>query len=282
MSAIDLHSHSNASDGALTPGELVERACARGLKFLALTDHDTLSGIPAAKEAAAGKLVLIPGIELSTTWEDHQIHVAGLFIDPECPELKELISAQRQRRIERAEQIGRRLESLGFKDARARTRQMAGEGAVITRGNYARFIFAEGKARSVDDAFNSYLKRGRKAYVITRWIDIAMAVEIIHRAGGAAVLAHPRRYLLSNGKLRALIKYFKDSGGDALEVASSQQRPCDRAYLADLCLRYGLLASAGSDFHNPGGWRDLGLNLDLPAKVHPVWELAVAQGYGFA
>lgn len=281
MSAIDLHTHSNASDGALTPEELVERACGRGLKFMALTDHDTTAGVAAAQQAAAGRLTLIPGIELSTTWEELQIHVAGLFIDCSCARLQELISAQRVRRIERAEQIGLKLESLGFKDARARTRLRAGEGAVITRGNYARFIFEEGKARSVDEAFSTYLKRGRRAYVKTQWTEIPAAVEIIHAAGGVAVLAHPRRYLMSNGRLRKLIAFFKKCGGEAMEVASSQQRPCDRAFLADLCVQYDLLASAGSDFHNPGGWRELGLNLELPEKVTPVWKAAAAQGHGF-
>lgn len=274
-SLIDLHSHSNASDGALSPAELVQRAVERGVRILALTDHDTVAGVKEAQQEAAGRLQLVPGIEISTTWRNFQIHIAALFIDIHSPAVTRLVQEQHEQRQVRAEAIGRLLERLGFANAYARTRAQAADGAVITRGNYARFIASTGVCRTADEAFNKYLRRGRPAYVSTRWGSVSAAVEVIKQAGGIAVLAHPRRYLMTNTKLRELIAEFKAAGGDALEVASSQQKPNDRLYLADLCVRFDLLASLGSDFHQDGCWRDLGFNLMLPkGRCTPLWESA--------
>lgn len=275
LSIIDLHCHSSASDGALSPTEVVEFAISRHLKVLALTDHDTIDGIPQAQAAAdqAG-LQLIPGIEISTSWRNFQIHVVGLFMDPLHDKLQELLARQRQKRDERAVEIGAKLERLGFADALARTKEQAAPGAAITRGNYARFIVSTGACQTSDEAFNKYLKRGRPAYVNTQWGSVAAAVETVAAAGGVAVLAHPRRYVMTNTKLRELIADFKAAGGEALEVASAQQRPADRDYLAQLCGRFDLFASAGSDFHQAGVWRDLGFNLQLPANCTPLWQSA--------
>lgn len=279
VSNIDLHSHSNASDGALSPEELVDRAIARGLTHLALTDHDTAQGVAAAAAHAEGRgISVIPGAELSTLWNNYQIHIVGLFLNLDSPELESFVAAQKQRRAERARAIGERLERQGFRNAYERCRAQAGEGANITRGNYARFIFSEGKAQSIDDAFNAYLKKGKSAYVKPCWPEIGEAVGTILAAGGVAVLAHPRRYLMTNTKLRALIEDFKSCGGEAMEVASCMQRPCDRAYLCELAGRYGMLGSMGSDFHQNTPWLDLGLSLEMPEGVIPVWEHERAKG----
>lgn len=266
MSIIDLHSHSTASDGALTPTQLVERAKERHLKVLALTDHDCVAGIAEATAAAGTDLQLVPGIEVSSTWRNFQIHVAGLFVQPDSEAMRKLVAEQRVKRIERAEQIGQKLEQLGFADAYERTKAQAGPGAVITRGNYARFIVSEGKATTTDEAFNTYLKKGKKAYVSTQWRSVPEAVQSILLSGGIPVLAHPRRYIMTNTKLRELMSEFKAAGGVAIEVCSAQQSPNDRLYLADLCERFDFLASVGSDFHQPGLWRELGKNLDLPER----------------
>ena len=271
-SLIDLHCHSTASDGALSPTEVVNFACERGLKVLALTDHDSVSGVAEATAAAQGRLQLISGIEMSTVWRNFQIHVVGLFLDINHPQLQQSLEEQRLKRVERAEEIGRKLERLGFKDAYARTKAQAQPGASITRGNYARFIASTGVCRSSDEAFNKYLKRGRPAYVKTAWGSVERAVQTIRAAGGIAILAHPRRYQMTNTKLRELIAEFKQAGGEALEVASAQQRPCDRQYLAQLCQRFDLLASLGSDFHVQGAWRDLGFNLALPSDCTALWQ----------
>ena len=271
-SAIDLHAHSSASDGALSPRDLVDFATGRRLKVLALTDHDCLDGIAEASAAAAGRLQLVPGIELSTMWRNFQIHVVGLFIDCQNPKLLAHLKKQRIKREERAHQIAQMLERCGFEQAYERTKAQAQPGACLTRGNYARFIASTGVCRSSDEAFNKYLKRGRPAYVKTQWGCIEEGVEVILAADGIPVLAHPRRYQMTNTKLRELIALFKSAGGTALEVASAQQRPADRQYLADLCQRFDLLASVGSDFHAAGTWRDPGLNLILPDKCQSLWQ----------
>ncbi|MCR5537045.1 MAG: PHP domain-containing protein [Succinivibrio sp.] len=281
MSKIDLHCHSTASDGTLKPRELVERAVELGLTHLALTDHDCVAGFAEAREAAASRLQVIPGAELSALWEGNQIHVVGLFIGLEHPELKTFLEGQLKLRIQRAEEIGSRLEKLGFADAYARTLSLSGSDTVVTRGNYARFIVAQGKAVTVDEAFNTYLKKGRKAYVRTQWPELGSVVEVILHSGGVPVLAHPLRYDLTNSKLRRLVQDFKSAGGRALEVASCQQRPCDREYLSRLAVQYELKASVGSDFHTPQQWRELGYNLDLPATVVPVWQCPEAAEYQF-
>ena len=281
MSKIDLHCHTNASDGALTPTQVVNRAIELGVTHLAITDHDTTLGVDEAQAAALDKLTLIPGIEVSTTWRSQQIHIVGLFIDHKCKALQSLIEEQNVKRLERAQKIGYKLSRIGFPDAYERTKAMAGKDAIITRGNYARFLVEVGGASSTDDAFNAFLKKGKRAYVSTSWMDISKAVEVLKEAGGVAVLAHPRRYDLTNTKLKELIAYFKEVGGIGMEVASCQQSPNERDYLASLSRQYELYASVGSDFHSEGPYRCIGRNLDLPDNVTPIWQCEEAKKYNF-
>lgn len=321
ISNIDLHSHTNASDGALSPEQIVARAFSRGLNVLAISDHDLIAGVKAAQAEAhrlnelllaqdpeapvenfikanarilgvtngtlerspqERLLTVVPGIELSSTWNNEQIHIVGLFVDVDNPELTNLIARHKLSRHERAEAIGEKLERLGFTDARARCAAQATPGAAITRGNYARFIYSEGKAESTDAAFHKYLARGKPAYVQTRWSSVPEVVEAILAAGGVPVLAHPRRYHFTNHRLRRLCTDFKDCGGMALEVSSSQQKPGDRDYLKQLCEQFGFAASSGSDFHEEGPFRDLGQNIDLPESLTPVWRCAQAEALGIS
>ncbi len=319
VSNIDLHCHTTASDGAYSPEAVVARAYSRGLNVLAITDHDGVGGVAAAvaeaqrlnqlllngdaaaptetyikpgaevlgvengsleRSPAERLLTVVPGIELSTTWREEQIHIAGLFIDINNATMQELLSQQRIERVKRAEAIGEKLDRLGFSNSYQRCCERAGVGASITRGNYARFIFEEGKAASIDDAFNQYLGRGKPAYVRTQWGTIEQAVTAIRAAGGIAVLAHPRRYKISNGRLRRLCTDFKACGGLGFEVASSQQKPLDFQYLVQLCVEFDFLASLGSDFHTDNIYRDLGQNLGLPDALTPVWRSPEAQKFG--
>lgn len=281
MGAIDLHCHSTYSDGALTPAELLDRAVARGVTHLALTDHDTTAGLEAAAAAAAGRVRLIPGMEVSSTWEETQIHITALFLPRQDARVDEFVAAQRRRREERAQNIGRKLEALGFADAYARARAQVGPDAVITRGTYARLLAAAGAAPTADAFFARYLQRGRPAFVVTEWPAPGEVIALVHAVGGLAALAHPRRYKMSNPRLRRLLQAFKVAGGDAAEVCYGQQRPCEREFLAALTREYGLMASAGSDFHLPGAWRDLGWQLELPAGVIPIWSHPAAAPYAF-
>ncbi len=279
FSKIDLHTHSKASDGALSPVELVERALSRGLTHMALTDHDCIGGIEEAQTAAKDRLTLIPGAELSTMWNGYQIHIVGLFLDTKSEALDLYLQGQRRLRVERAEAIGAKLERQGFKNAYEECKKRAAPGASITRGNYARYIVEMGRAQTTDEAFNYYLKKGKSCYVKTQWPDIRVAVDAIHASGGVAIVAHPRRYDMTNTKLRALLTYFKECGGEGMEVSSSQMSPNDLSYMQSLCLQYDFYASLGSDFHHEGPFRELGLNLYLPDDLRKIFDHPKGEPY---
>lgn len=270
----DLHSHTNASDGMLTPAQLVERAVEMRVSVLAITDHDTTSALTAAKQAIEEKglaLHLINGVEISTGWESFDIHIVGLNIDPDSKAMTGLLAAQAIRRAERAQEIARRLEKHHIPDALSGAQRFAGD-AAITRAHFARYLIELGKASDMAQVFKNYLARGKTGYVPPQWCTITEAVEAIHLAGGQAVLAHPGRYDLSAKWLRRLIIEFKQAGGDAMEVSQCQQAPQERAQLALYAQEYQLLASQGSDFHYPCAWVELGRRLFLPDKVIPVWH----------
>lgn len=141
----------------------------------------------------------------------------------------------------------------------------------MTRGHFARFLVEQGKASNIADVFKKYLARGKTGYVPPQWCTIEQAIEVIHHSGGTAVLAHPGRYNLSAKWLKRLLAHFADRGGEAIEVAQCQQAPNERAQLAGYARQYGLLASQGSDFHQPCPWIELGRKLWLPAGVEGVW-----------
>ncbi|HFZ8993256.1 TPA: RNase AM [Citrobacter freundii] len=271
----DLHSHTNASDGLLTPEALVHRAVAMRVGTLAITDHDTTAAIPAAREeiSRAGlALNLIAGVEISTTWENHEIHIVGLNIDITHPKMCEFLTRQNELRQQRARLIAQRLEKAHIPGAWEGALQLA-EGGSVTRGHFARFLVESGKAATVADVFKKYLARGKTGYVPPQWCTIEQAIDVIHHSGGTAVLAHPGRYGLSAKWLKRLIAFFALHHGDAMEVAQCQQAPNERSQLAALALAHNLRASQGSDFHQPCPWIELGRKLWLPAGVEGVWQL---------
>ena len=277
---IDLHSHTKASDGQLTPSELVQRAENRQVHFLAITDHDTIDGLAEAAQYIQDnnlKLQLINGIEVTTNWLNHEIHVVGVNIDPTYSALTELIERQKEKREERAIEMGRRLAKANIPDVYEGAKALAGEGA-ITRAHFARYMVDIGVAPTFPKIFDKYLSRGNTGYVPHDWVDLSDAIEVIQAAGGQAVLAHPDHYKLSNKWLRKLFVNFKDAGGDAMEVAMGQQSPQMRLQLGMWSKEYDLLASQGSDFHFVGRWRDLGKSLFLPDTCLPIWhDWAVCQ-----
>ncbi|WP_409455919.1 RNase RNM [Pseudescherichia sp.] len=271
----DLHSHTLASDGLLSPEELVHRAVEMRIGTLAITDHDTTSAIPAARAeiARAGlDLMLINGVEISTLWENHEIHIVGLNIDIEHPAMVTLLEEQKARRQARAMQIGERLEKAHVPGAWEGALRLANGGAV-TRGHFARFLVESGKASDVAGVFKKYLARGKTGYVPPQWCTIKQAIDVIHHSGGKAVVAHPGRYDLSAKWLKRLLAHFAEQGGDAMEVAQCQQAPNERTQLAAYAQQFGLMASQGSDFHQPCPWIELGRKLWLPAGVEAVWQL---------
>lgn len=269
----DLHCHSTASDGDLAPTAVVQRAAERGVTDLALTDHDSVAGIAEADAAAkALAMRLIPGIELSTTWQRHCIHVVGLNLDPTATDLLKGIEQLGMVRDERAREIGRRLGKLGFSAAYDTAVALTGAG-MITRTHFARALVQLGHATDEKAAFERFLAQGKPAYVGTEWVELGVAIQWIRQAGGVAVLAHPLRYKLTATKLRALLQAFVDAGGEAVEVVCGNSNHNGIVQIADLAKRHGLMASAGSDFHSPEQyWIELGRLHELPADLTPVWR----------
>jgi len=270
----DLHSHTTASDGLLTPEQLVHRAVEMGIHTLAITDHDTTAGLPAAHQEikrAGLALRLIDGVEISTLWENHEIHIVGLGIDITHPDMIAFLDGQAQRRMQRAEMIAERLEKARIPGALEGARRLA-DGGVVTRGHFARFLIEDGRATNMANVFKHYLARGKTGYVPPQWCTIEQAIDVIHHSGGQAVIAHPGRYQLSAKWLKRLLNQFAAAGGDAMEVAQCQQAPNERNQLASYAGQFGLLASQGSDFHQPCPWIELGRRLRLPDGLTPVWH----------
>ncbi|MGK2927410.1 MAG: PHP domain-containing protein [Lysobacterales bacterium] len=271
----DLHCHTTHSDGALTPAELVARAAALGVDVLSITDHDTLGAWTEARRETATLPCaprLVPGIEFSTHWEKMGIHVLGLNVDPGSDALATGVRLQTEARLERARRIGERLARQGLADAYAGAAALS-PGGYLGRPQFARYLVASGAAASVEDAFKRYLGDDQLGDVRQHWAELPQVVEWIREAGGVAVLAHPLKYKLTGSKLKRLLAEFIRAGGEGLEVISGQQQLQQTASMARLCEQLGLLASCGSDFHEPGyPWSELGRFRALPAYLVPVWE----------
>jgi len=268
----DLHCHSTASDGELSPVDLVRHAVASGVQVLALTDHDVTDGYAAAaSEAQACGLKFIAGVEISVTWGKHLIHIVGLNIGVDNAELQSGLAGLRQQRITRAAEMAQRLARLGIEDALEGAQAYA-NGQIISRTHFARFLLQSGQVKNMQDAFDRYLGEGKKAYVPAEWTSLEQALGWITGAGGQAVIAHPSRYKLSATKLRRLIDEFKAAGGAALEVISGRQDVNTTRNMADYASRYELLASVGSDFHGPSqAWSNMGQIPALPKGCQPIW-----------
>lgn len=270
----DLHTHSNVSDGILSPEALVLRAKSRGVTHLALTDHDTTDGLQRAGIIADQEgICLISGIEFSTQWQGVGIHVVGLNIDPQAPQLREAVEQQTRTRDERALEIGRRLAREGVADAVAGAQQFS-QGTSLGRPHFARFLVENGYVPNMNAAFKRYLGAGKAGDVKHSWPSIEQVVADIRSAGGVAVLAHPNRYKLTRTKLRRLVSCFEQAGGQAMEVVSGLQAANDTATMQSIAEQYELHASCGSDFHVPDQpWQELGAHSVLPQACKPVWQL---------
>lgn len=270
---IDLHLHSRASDGGLTPAELVRLCAARGVQLLALTDHDCLNGLTEAQTAAqAAGIRFVNGVEISVTWEHRTLHVVGLNLETQNPELNAGLARLQAARGIRAQEIGRRLEARGIRDAYAGARRLAGSDNV-TRTHFAAWLNEQGHAGTPQKAFRRFLDRGKPGYVPTLWASLEEGIGWIHAAGGRAVLAHPLRYGLTRAKLMQALAAFKQAGGDAIEVICGHLNRDEFATACHYARRFELAASVGSDFHNPATpWNQPGIELSLPENLTPVWE----------
>ncbi|MDQ2069659.1 PHP domain-containing protein [Natronospira bacteriovora] len=279
----DLHTHSTASDGRLAPAELVALAAEAGVRRLALTDHDTLAGLPEARAAAEDHGVeLVPGLELSCQWRRQEIHVVGLWVDEQSPILTAALAEQAARREQRAERIAHRLEQNRMPGALDGARRLA-SGATLTRPHFARWLVETGHVPDMPTAFRRWLGRGKPAAVGFQWPPMSEAIDWIRQAGGVAVLAHPLKYRLTSTKLRALLADFAEAGGQAMEVRSGIMDGDRLRHCLARAEEYDLLASMGSDFHAPTRWQPVPGRLPtLPSGTRTVWETRISGGAGSA
>jgi 3',5'-nucleoside bisphosphate phosphatase len=270
----DLHCHSTASDGALSPTMLIKRAKEQGVTALALTDHDTTAGYQEARNAAnETNLTLIPGIELSASWQGKTFHIIGLGIDPEYQPLFEATRHLQTVRLERAEKIAEKLEKKRITGALEAVMKAAGD-SMITRTHFADFLVSQNHVSTQQEAFDRYLASGKPAYMATVWAELDLAVNWITQSGGIAVLAHPLRYKLTPKWMQRLLTAFKQAGGQGIEVITGRCNTDEIKLAAKYASNFELAGSVGSDFHNPNNqWVELGRLAPLPANIKPVWEL---------
>ncbi|HEY8470236.1 MAG TPA: PHP domain-containing protein [Longimicrobiales bacterium] len=245
---IDLHLHSTASDGGLSPGELVRAAARAGLDVIALGDHDTTAGVAEARRAAEGLLRVVPALEISTTDQGSEIHILGYFVDPDHAALREHARAAAARRRDRILAILERLRALGihisFDDVLA---EAGGSAGVLGRPHVARALVRHGHAATLDQAFEQYLADGRPAFEPMNLIAPARAIELIHLAGGLAVWAHPPL-----DGVEAEARRLAALGLDGLECFRPRVAPDDARRLGELARGLGLVVTGGSDWH--GAW----------------------------
>lgn len=249
MNLVDLHVHSSASDGTLSPSEVVSLAAEKGLAAIALTDHDTTAGIGEALAAAAGaSLSLVPGVELSCNYEGKEIHMLGLFIDHQSPRLMDALSRMRQireaRNVTMLELFCRNGFQLSLQDL---TKDR--EDTVITRAHFARALVEKGYVTSMDQAFKKYLVCGGPYCPPREKMIPEEAVSLILEAKGFPAIAHPLLYKLGWSKTEEMISSLKEAGLKGVEVYYSSHNQYESGRLKELSKKYGLLPTGGSDFH---------------------------------
>lgn len=270
----DLHSHSNVSDGALSPTELVRRAHRNGVDVFSLTDHDEVKGLNEAAQAArACGMRFVPGVEISVTWANKTLHVVGLNIDPDNPLLIEGLRKTREGRQQRARQIAASLAEQGIEDMYEAALAHVGNPALMSRTHFARALVERQICGSISEVFTRFLSEGKPGYVPMTWARLEEALEWILQAGGQPVIAHPGRYDYTPVQADALYDVFLQLGGTGIEVVTGSHTPEQYREYADVAQRYGFLASCGSDFHAPNESRiDLGGLPPLPARLRPIWQ----------
>jgi predicted metal-dependent phosphoesterase TrpH len=269
----DLHCHSTVSDGLLSPAELVAHATKRGVKVLALTDHDDLGGLQAAREAALEHgIQFINGVEISVTWKRRTLHIVGLKVDIHNVPLRAALDKVRTGRDERAKQMGADLARVGIHGAYEGAKLLAKQ-SIITRTHFARFLVDNGHAKDTKSVFKKYLVKGKPGFKEHEWMDLKTAVGLIKGAGGQAVIAHPGRYDLGTINMLLLMHEFRSLGGTAIEVVTGSHTPPQYQQFAKIAHKFSLKSSLGSDFHGSGiSYMEMGCIPDLPEICVPVWD----------
>jgi predicted metal-dependent phosphoesterase TrpH len=274
MLKVDLHCHSNVSDGVLAPEAVAAYARKGGVDVWALTDHDEVGGIKAAR-AKADQLGMrfVAGVEISVTWANETVHIVGLQIDEDEARLVRGLAATRAGRDARGREIAMRLDKAGIPGAYEGALKYVANPDLLSRTHFARYLCEIGACANTGEVFRKYLTEGKPGYVPHRWATLTEAVGWIKSAGGIPVIAHPGRYRFSNTAETALFDEFKALGGTAIEVVTGSHTPDQYGEYAEMARRFGFLASRGTDFHAPGEARvEFDKLPPLPASVTPVWH----------
>ena len=272
---IDLHVHSSASDGVFSPAEVVRKAHANGVEVMALTDHDTVSGLKEArKEAEKLGMRFIDGVELSVSWGGRTIHVVSLGPKKFEPyrELSEKLSKQRDLR---ARTIASKCDAMGIYNTYEQALELAGNGLNLSRRHFALALVQRGTVGTEDEAFEKYLRDEGPAFVKTQWMTLPEAMHFIRETEGVAVMAHPGRYnFVAPVTTIDLLEEFKALGGDAIEVTTGSHFEAENERYTRVALNMGFLASTGSDFHGcKPGRPEPGLQEPLPDYLPTVLDL---------
>ena len=280
MQRLDLHSHSHFSDGTLSPTALIEHAWCSRVDVLALTDHDTLDGLPEAKLAAAERgVTLIEGVEVSSQWVKPNkknpigVHILALAPNNLQP-LHDLLHEQQQIRATRAVQICQRLEKAINVDPWPEVLALAsGRAEGVSRSHIAKWLVDKKIVARQQQAFDHYLKEGKSAFVPLEWADIQQVINSIKASGAQAVLAHPTRYSLSATHIRYMVGMFKALGGDAIELPANHEPSTTRGMMDQLIAHHDLAVSVASDFHGSNmPWIKLGNVPTIKEGQRGVWE----------
>lgn len=240
---LELHCHTTCSDGSLTPTELVEAAIAQGVKALAITDHDTLAGWDEAQAAAEHDLEIVPGVELSTVWANHSVHILGFYPNREQfePPLRDRLDGRKRR----AQAMVEKLAELGYPVALPEM----GDGIAPCRPHIARAMLEAGHVKTYDEAFDRFLSEGKAAYVQYEKFSAIEGIRLLRDCGAVPVWAHP--FLFRGGNLPQVLEAFMDAGLMGLEVYHPTHSPGQVATLRELCAENNLVKTGGSDYHGP-------------------------------
>lgn len=268
---IDLHCHSFYSDGKHSPDYLVQQARELQLSHLAITDHDHITELDATVDTTG--VTLIPGVEISTAWDNQEIHIVGLGIDTQNKNMQQLLVDQQNRRRDRLAAIADKLSKLGNTGLKSYMESLPC--VSYTRSHVADYLVNSGLSKNRQKAFKNYLGKRGRIYEPANWCTLKNAIEAINGASGIAVLAHPGRYPLGKRKLEKLVEDFAAAGGEAMEVSYSNIDPIEKNRLSELSKSKSLYASVGSDFHDAAAhWTRLGKypSLDASTNENAIWN----------
>ncbi|RPE47800.1 hypothetical protein EC846_0280 [Acinetobacter sp. BIGb0102] len=280
MFGVDLHTHTLISDGTFSPEQLVQAAVDLKIQILAVTDHDTMDGLERAQNyAQEHDIQIISGVEVSSQWsrpntkKSYGVHIVALNMQDEAP-IKAMLENQKKIRAERAKVICQLLEKcINFDIYPDVVAKVDGYADRVTRTHIAKTLVEKEIVSRPQQAFDRFLKEGKKAFVKFEGVGLKETIEIIHASGGLAVLAHPTRYDLSATNIRYLIELFAESGGDAVELPPSIEPASTRQMVDRMIQQFDLAVSIGSDFHGDNmPWIKLGQTPRVNEGQSGIWE----------